>query len=530
MAGSKRVADFLGELASVPGKSLRFVSLTGLVVLALTIALFTLFLIHQLSLWLSLDPERAFHAAKGLVTAYATVWNTVANIWNGFSEVLLVAIPGWNSAAVYVVEPLVFTALDVFSIAFTRSPYSGIITEESVPYQGFRCPMDGSLDRSSEWCGKVAFYSQQLGVASGSTSSFISNSTIVLSTQTARRLSEMTGEPIVGALDLSQLMDALQSLLGALIVLTGELSDIVFHVAWSILSEAFEFVFNIVILSVKALSQLVMMAFRSGLAKQVLNVGIDLLVVVIVDVMLPFFMRGIDAILCLFDLTQVSGWAAQMSCIEQTCFQQGSDTFVELFHTFSSVPSYARKAQQVLERLTNKLTGQTFASSGPIGVPSVYAGSAETPRAYVCAECFNCKIPELRAVFLLVGTIYGCALDGQLYSGRVENACMMNGTGYLRLCGPRGDLTNLMHDTEWRSTYTLHREFHDTLLQHYAGKFEQLAIEQGGEGNSGNVAHRLASSWFNRDVGLGRDQAAAFIRGVCRQMRELSDTDGGPGT
>ena len=35
-------------------------------------------------------------------------------------------------------------------------------------------------------------------------------------------------------------------------------------------------------------------------------------------------------------------------------------------------------------------------------------------------ECFNCKIPELRAVFLLVGTIYGCALDGQLYSGRVE--------------------------------------------------------------------------------------------------------------
>ena len=156
----------------------------------------------------------------------------------------------------------------------------------------------------------------------------------------------------MGALDLSQLMDALQSLLGALIVLTGELSDIVFHVAWSILSEAFEFVFNIVILSVKALSQLVMMAFRSGLAKQVLNVGIDLLVVVIVDVMLPFFMRGIDAILCLFDLTQVSGWAAQMSCIEQTCFQQG---LILCRTAFSSVPSYARKAQQVL-RLTNKLT------------------------------------------------------------------------------------------------------------------------------------------------------------------------------
>lgn len=105
---------------------------------------------------------------------------------------------------------------------------------------------------------------------------------------------------------------------------------------------------------------------------------------------------------------------------------------------------------------------------------------------------------------------------------------MMNGTGYIKLCGPRGYLTDLLSDMEWRSTYTLHRDFKDTLLQHYAGKFEQLSIEQGGEGNTGNIAHRLSASWFNRDVGLGQDQSAAFVRGVCRQMRTLSDTDGGP--
>lgn len=129
---------------------------------------------------------------------------------------------------------------------------------------------------------------------------------------------------------------------------------------------------------------------------------------------------------------------------------------------------------------------------------------------------------------MLVGVVYGCALDGELYSGRVENTCMQNGTGYLQLCGPRGYLTDLMSDTEWRSTYTLHRDFKDTLLQHYAGKFEQLSIEQGGAGNEGNFAHLLASSWFNRDVGLGEDQSATFIRGVCRRMRSLSQEDGGP--
>jgi len=553
MTKGKRNVSLLKELCSIPRQALRFVSFGGLVVLALTIGLFTLFLVHQLTLWISLDPERAFHAAKGLVSAYATGWNTVGNIWNAFVDVLLVAIPGWNSATVYIVEPLVYTALDVFSIAFTRRPYNGIITEENVPYEGFRCPTDGSLDTSSEWCGKVAFYSNQLGVASGSTSSFINNSTVVLSTQTARRLSEMTGQPIVGALDLSFLMDAIQSLLGAVIVIIGELSDIAFHVAWTILSEVFEVLFNLFIILIKALSSVVMMIVRTGLLQSVLSFGINLLVVVIMDILVPYLFAMINAILCILDLTQVAGWITQIQCIRQTCFQEGSDVFAEVFHTFSSIPPIARSVQRVVTRLINPQTGQSYSSSssGQIDVPDVDAGSAETPRSSVCAACFVCQvcmiralrphherqshsiafvaqIPELRAIFLLVGTIYGCALDGEMYPGRVENACMMNGTGYLQLCGPRGYLTDLMSDTEWRSTYTLHRDFKDTLLQHYAGKFEQLSIEQGGEGNEGNVAHRLAASWFNRDVGLGDDQSAAFVRGVCRQMRTLSETDGGP--
>lgn len=529
MARGERTASFLKELASFPSKALSLVSFGGLVILALTLGLFTLFIIHQLSLWISLDPERAFHGARGWVSTYATVYNTVGNIWNGVVDVLLIAIPGWNAAAVYVVEPLVYTSLDVFSIAFTQRPYNGVITEESVPYEGFKCPVDGSLDKSSEWCGKVAFYSNQLGVASGSTSSFINNSTVVLSTQTSRRLS-MNGQPLVGSLDLSFLIDAIQSLLGAVIVILGELSDVVFHVVWTILSEVFELLFNLFITMIKALSSLVLMLIRSGLLQAVLSFGVELLLVLIQEVMVPYFFAIINAILCLLDLTQVGGWLEQISCIQRTCFQEGSDVFGEVFHTFSSIPPIARSIQRIFTRLTNPQTGQSYSasSSGQIDVPNIEGGAAETPRAHVCAECFTCEIPELRAIFMLVGVVYGCALDGEMYPGRVENSCMMNGTGYLELCGPRGYATNLLSDSEWRSTYTLHRDFKDTLLQHYAGKFEHLSIEQGGAGNEGNVAHRLASSWFNRDVGLGQDQSAAFIRESCRQMRTLSDTDGGP--
>lgn len=105
----------------------------------------------------------------------------------------------------------------------------------------------------------------------------------------------------------------------------------------------------------------------------------------------------------------------------------------------------------------------------------------------------------------------------------------MNGNGYINMCGPRGFETELLSDTEWRNTYTLHRRFKDTMAQHYAGKFEQLSKEQGGDGNEGNTAHRIADSWLNRDVGLGEDQAADFVRRVCREMRRTSDADGGPG-
>lgn len=309
-----RTQRLANELASFPGKVIGMIGLGSVTILLLSIALISLFVVHQVTLWLSLDPEKAFHVAKGWITTYATVWNTVGNIWNGFVEVLLVAIPGWNSAVEYVVIPLVYTALDVLSVAFTGRPYGGILDESKIPYNGFVCPLDGSLDKSSEWCGKVAFYSNMLGRASATSTSFISNSTIVLSVQTARRLSEMTGEPIVGTLDLSILMDAIQSLLGAAIVIVGELSDIVFHVAWTVLSEVFELLFNMFITVVKALSSLVVMLVRSGMFQSVLKFGIDLLLVLVVEIMIPYLIVMLNMVMCMLDLAQVGGWMTQMDC------------------------------------------------------------------------------------------------------------------------------------------------------------------------------------------------------------------------
>jgi hypothetical protein len=74
----------------------------------------------------------------------------------------------------------------------------------------------------------------------------------------------------------------------------------------------------------------------------------------------------------------------------------------------------------------------------------------------------------------------------------------------------------------------MHRDFKVTLAQSYAGRFQKLSDETGGSGNEGFAAHVIAGSWMNRDVGLGDDQAASFVRNVCRQMRKATEDDGGP--
>ena len=460
--------SILDDISRVPGRILGLVNYVGLVLISLAIGFLTLFIVHQASLWISLDPERAFHGAKLLVVVYATVWDTTANIWNAFSEVLLVAIPGWNAAVEYVVQPLVFTALDVLSIAFTHQPYGGIITEDQVPYDGYVCPQDGSLDKSSEWCGKLSFYSAQLGVASGSTSNFVGNSTVTLSTQTARRLSEVTGTPLVGVLDLSVLMDAVQSLLGAGIVLVGTLSDVVFHVVWTVLSEVFEILFNLFMMAIKSLAGAVMMLVRSGVLTTVVKLGMDLLIVLLTDIIIPYYIAYLNAIMCIIDYTQVAGWMTQIDCselcctarralraspaplppytpssspppslssssssfdrrarvfahlaVERTCFQEGSDVFGEVFHTFSSVPQIAYAIQGVFMKLTNQNTGQRYGSSASDGIdaPEVDAGSAETPRTHVCGACFNCQVCARRRRAMSEATSGNRPAGGRLPDG-----------------------------------------------------------------------------------------------------------------
>ena len=116
---------------------------------------------------------------------------------------------------------------------------------------------------------------------------------------------------------------------------------------------------------------------------------------------------------------------------------------------------------------------------------------------------------------------YGCVRDEDRYAGRVEGVCMDGGSWYAEACGPRGFFASTMGPETWSATYTKHRMFDAGLVQRYAGAFDQLAKDAGGNTNA-QPARTIADAWMNRDVSPSKraDQAAPFYRAMCRQMRE----------
>ena len=88
---SEEVQNTRGRLSSLLGCS-------GLVFLAVAISVFALFLIHQLTVWLSLHPEDAFPNAKVIAQTYASIWNTVRVLWNEVVAVVNILLSSWSGS------------------------------------------------------------------------------------------------------------------------------------------------------------------------------------------------------------------------------------------------------------------------------------------------------------------------------------------------------------------------------------------------------------------------------------------------
>ena len=151
--------------------------------------------------------------------------NTFRVILNGGNDVLT-AISWANLAAVHIVQPIVFTSLDVISLVFTGNAYAGVIPDPKT-FEGHVC--DGT-EASSAWCAVQAKYAENLNIVEAESSNVIQNNTaLVMSTAQARRLQALSGQSLIGTLPIQPLLDIVEDITG-IVMVVGQFADLAAHV------------------------------------------------------------------------------------------------------------------------------------------------------------------------------------------------------------------------------------------------------------------------------------------------------------
>ena len=385
--------DAILNLKTVPSRFGRFLTAISLFTSAVRTlllgigAILGVFILHQVFFWPSSDPEGAFDMAAYSLQLVEVTWNMFALVWNPVSDLANTAIvPLWNGAVFYIFEPAVFLVLEAFSLIFLRRRYGGIISDNALPYGGFEC--DPGDQASMAWCGRASAYDARLA-ASDSESA---QNSIVIGTATARRLSETQGLDFdVPAFDVSDLVGALDGLSTQAIVMVGALADLFFAVAYNVVETSAVFVFDALFTILKTFFDILKLAVKSGLLQTILSIGIDFLLIMLVEIGVPLLTAAIDAVVCMFQFFSWNSWSEQLRCAEIECFR-GPDATSDWW-IFTSIPQVTQRYASILEATLNSRTGRSFTGgqSFDLGVsdldqifPSL-SGSG-------CAACFVCKV------------------------------------------------------------------------------------------------------------------------------------------
>jgi hypothetical protein len=496
--------DAVLNLKTAPARFSRFWTALSLFTSALSTflvgigAILGVFILHQLFFWASSDPESAFDTATYFLQVVETWWDMVALVWNPLIDIANTAlIPLWNGAVFYIFEPIVFLVLEAFSLVFLRRKYGGIISDDALPYGGFEC--DPGDQASMAWCGRASAYDARLA---GSGSQSAENS-IVIGADTARRLSETQGLDFdVPAFDASELVGALDGLATQAIVMVGALCDLLFAVLYNIIETTVVFLFDAAFVIVKSVFDILKLVVKSGLLQTILEIGLDFLLIMIIEIGVPLLTAAIDALMCVLSFFNFNSWSQQLRCAELECFR-GPDATSDWF-IFTSIPQVTQRFGAILEATLNSNTGRSFSGgqSFDLGV-SDFGEIFPSLNGNGCADCFSCKFPELRFLWFVSAVVTALFNPDnfEAFKGNVSHNCMTNGSFYDELCGPRG--AEKLPFEQWARLYPNgFRYFDINIVEAYAAKMEERSKELSGSA-SGFEAHDAAMAWLKRDPNPG---------------------------
>lgn len=280
-------------------------------VLRVSSVLLAVFLIHQMLFWATKDPERSFNVAALILDVTEIVWDFSGILYNALADILNAAvIPLWNGATYYIIEPTVSLVLEVFSLIFLRKQYTGFIKSSDLPYGGFVC--DSTSVASSTWCGRFNAYNARLEGGD----SLTKDGSITFGTATARRLSELSGEADFDtpSFESGELVGILDGLATQAIVMGSSVFDVLFAVGYDVLSTSAVFLFDAAYTILKILFDMLKLIVKSGMLQTLLSIGIDFILIMVLEVYVPYLMAMIDAVVCVFQMFSWQSWNEQLKC------------------------------------------------------------------------------------------------------------------------------------------------------------------------------------------------------------------------
>ena len=406
------------------------------------VTLLLLFIVHQLFVWIDQEPEVAFDRAALLFETAEITYDASGVFYNAAADVLNAGvIPLWNAGAFYVVEPLIALSLEVFMQAFFKKHYTGVWTEETMPYNGLDCLASA---QAAQWCGRYAAYAEMLeseekrgGFVDGSTvyrsasrrvlfdqPSALENRSYVFGVATGRRLSARANDAVFPFFDTEELTGVVSDFGTLFVVLGAPLSDIAFGSVGELISESFGFLADVVFAVLKAFMGVLKMLMKSGMLTTLMTLGVDFLVVGMTEIALPMLFAAIDLLFCVIDFFTPSTWHEQLECVDKKCFK-GLNLVTDLL-VFWHMPIVLHRFTAVMEATLNSRTAKsfvphttpdTFATSGrvvdpdtgePIEIDATESASMPNPmyefdfadkfKEFLpttagdqCASCFVCK-------------------------------------------------------------------------------------------------------------------------------------------
>jgi hypothetical protein len=90
--------------------------------------------------------------------------------------------------------------------------------------------------------------------------------------------------------------------------------DVLFAVGYEVLSTSAVFLFDAAYTILKVLFEVLKMIIKSGLLQTLIGVGVDFIIIMVLEIYVPYLIAIVDGVVCILQLLSWQSWGEQLKC------------------------------------------------------------------------------------------------------------------------------------------------------------------------------------------------------------------------